>query len=173
MKSVNGAEYFPNTNNGPIHQALTAAVPTSHPPRCFHAPRHNRSTKAGRHAIIVAVAFTAPISAMGTTAAATSRQVSRVAPMSGRTVHGIKATGQASEEIAVSVVSTRGLNAYSSPATHAGHRAKPSLRATKYAPENPTPMTTVHHSRCAIQSGSGSVSRKNSPCGKRYPYAWF
>ena len=56
---------------------------------------------------MVAVALTAPIRATATRAGATcGRRLS-----SGKMVHGTNATGHASEEIAVSVVTMRGLSA--------------------------------------------------------------
>ncbi len=124
------------------------------------------STNAGRHAIIVAVAFTAPISATGITAAATSPRRSWGASR-GASVHGTSATGHASEEIAVSVVSTRGLNAYNTAATLIDAPLSPILRPSTTVPENAVPMTMAHQILCATQSGSGSVNQKNAPWGKR------
>ena len=59
---------------------------------------------------MVAVALTAPMHATGSSAAA-SRGPRRCSPSSGSSVHGTNATGHASEEMAVSVVRMRGLNA--------------------------------------------------------------
>ena len=113
MKSVNGGEYLPNTNSGPIHQALTATAAGSSSQPCL---RHRITRPAGVQAASVAVALTAPISAMGMVAAAISRPVILSVRSSGTSTQGASMTGQASEEIAVSVVSVRGDSANSSAA---------------------------------------------------------
>ena len=123
---------------------------------------------AGRQAAMVAVALTAPIAATASTAPLMRGR----ARVSGMSVHGTSATGQASEEIAVSVVRMRGESAYSMAALTCGSVPRtPVRRARMSAPEYARHSKSVHHARCASHSGApmASASRKNGPCGKRYP----
>ena len=69
--------------------------------------RHRRKMPAGVQAARVAVAFTAPIMPMASTDMAMLRRVSRRV-MSGHNTQGASMTGQVSEEMVVSVLSTRG-----------------------------------------------------------------
>ena len=96
--------------------------------------------------------------------------------MTGSSTHGASIIGSVSDEIAPSVVSTRGDNAN---ATAAITREvglpipRPSFKAsaTRSTPQNPTVINSAHHSRWVTQPGSPSMSpaRKKVPCGNRYP----
>ena len=170
MKSVNGGEYMPSTKSGPIHHADTNTAPSVNRAASRKRRSATSSTNAGRHAAMVAVALTAPMHATATTAGATwGRRCT-----SGTNVHGTSATGQASEEIAVSVVKILGLSAYSNAAHTGGHvPVIPMRRASTNVPEYATPSNNAHHARCVNQSGNHPNNQKNAPCGNRYPYAWF
>ena len=121
---------------------------------------------------MVAVALTAPMQATTTMDAATFGRLCT----SGTSVHGTNATGQASEEIAVSVVRMRGDSAYKTAGNTEGNPAgNPIRRESANVPENANPIISAHHKRCVTHAGTcaRSASRKNAPCGNRYPYAWF
>ena len=120
------------------------------------------------------MALTAPIAATANTDAATARNAGPTLVMgctNGTITQVDSMTVQVSEEIAPRVLIVRGENAYSIAAStmNAGelHSLPCLLRPKRFSsvknPENPTPTTISHHKRCAIQSGSGFVSRKNNP----------
>ena len=169
MNSVNGGAKRPKMSSGTIHHADTAAHPASQASPARPARRHSRTRPAGRQAASVAVALTAPMHATATTAGAASCHVSRPGRRKGRSTQGASMTGQVSEEIAPSVVSVRGESAKSSPPAMAARAGAvgSTARTSRKNPPNPTASTRNHQRRCAIQSGSGSVRRKNRPCGKR------
>src|SRR5699024_12749778 len=96
-------------SSGPIHQAQTSAQLISHRPKALNCLRNNNTMAAGTHAANVAVALIAPMHATGTTAAAICHQEIRWT-RNGATTQGASMTGQVSEEIAVNVVSARGLS---------------------------------------------------------------
>ena len=182
MKSVNGGAYRPNTSSGPTHHADTSAHPVTQAGSVYQGRCRSvlsRYNPAGTHAARVAVALTAPIAATANTDAATARNAGPTLVMgciNGTITQGASMTVQVSEEIAPKVLIVRGENAYSIAAStmNAGELHSlfcPLLRPKRFSsvknPENPAPTTISHHRRCAIQSGSGSVSRKNNPWGKR------
>ena len=90
--------------------------------------------------------------------------------MTGSSTHGASIIGHVSDEIAPSVVNTRGDNANAmAPSTREVGVPMRSASATRSTPQNPTVSTSAHHSRCVTQPGtsSRSPSRKNVPCGNR------
>ena len=93
--------------------------------------------------------------------------------MTGSSTHGASIIGSVSDEIAPSVVSTRGDNANAAAAiTREVGLPMPALfkaSATRSTPQNPTVINSAHHSRWVTQPGSPSRSpaRKNVPCGNR------
>jgi hypothetical protein len=96
--------------------------------------------------------------------------------MTGSSTHGASIIGSVSDEMAPSVVSTRGDSANATAAiTRDVGLPMPNASATRSSPQNPTTSSNAHHSRWVIQPGTFSMSpsRKKVPCGKRYPYAWF
>src|SRR5699024_4240690 len=101
-------------SSGPIHQALTSAQPISHRPKALNCLRYNNTMAAVTHAANVAVASIVPMHSTGTTAAAICRQDIRLT-RNGATTQGARMTGQVAEEIAVNVVSARGMSAYTKP----------------------------------------------------------
>ncbi len=94
----------------------------------------------------------------------------RNARMTGSSTHGASIIGNVSDEIAPSVVSTRGHSANASaPSTRDPVLPMPSASATRSTPQKPIVSRIAHHNRCVIQPGSPrtSPSRKNVPCGNR------
>ena len=123
---------------------------------------HSATTAAGTHAATVAVAFTAPMHA-------TARvDTHGLRPKTPTTTHGASMEGHVSEEIAPSVVNVCG-ESTNAAAPHARASGVPvsNVSASFKYPDQPIHRVSDHHIRCATQSGSGSVSRKNKPCGNR------
>ena len=94
----------------------------------------------------------------------------RSAWITGSSTHGASIIGSVSDEMAPTVVSTRGDNANATPAISRDvGLPMPSASATRTTPQNPTTSSNAHHSRCVTQPGTPSTSpaRKKAPCGKR------
>ena len=90
--------------------------------------------------------------------------------MTGSSTHGASIIGSVSDEIAPSVVSTRGDSANATAAmTREVGLPMPRRLGTRSSPQNPTTSSSAHHSRCVTQPGSPSTSpaRKKVPCGNR------
>ena len=158
---------------------MASAVASSHHPENRHQARLGRwqahQMMAGRHAVRVATALTAPISATAIPArAASSRAVlapsPRMATITGSSTHGASIMGRVSDEIEPSVVSTRGDSAKAAAATTREDVVPiPSASATRSRPQKPTASSSAHHRRWVTQPGrpTRSPARKNAPCGKR------
>ena len=90
--------------------------------------------------------------------------------MTGSSTHGASIIGSVSDEIAPSVVRTRGDSANATAAmTREVGLPMPKASATRSTPQNPTVISSAHHSRWVTQPGSPSRSpaRKKVPCGNR------
>ncbi len=90
--------------------------------------------------------------------------------MTGSNTQGASIIGRVSEEMAPSVVSTRGDRANAVAAmTRDVVLPMPRASATRSNPQNPTVSSSAHHSRWVTHPGNPSTSpaRKNAPCGKR------
>ena len=121
---MNGGEYEPSMSSGTIHHMLAAAQAASQPANIDHArlrlgpvqPANTRTRAAGTQAAAVPTALTAPVQSTARPDSSTARVANfqptasglRTTATSGSRIHGASATGQASEEIAPSVVRMRG-----------------------------------------------------------------
>jgi hypothetical protein len=177
MKSRNGGLIRPNSMSATTHQVMASTAHTAHHAVKRHHNRFGRwqahQITAARQPVSVATALTAPINAIATAerAAITRTEPSaRNARMTGSSTHGASIIGSVSEEIAPSVVSTRGDSANAAAAmTREVGLPMPRASATRSSPQNPTVSSSAHHSRWVTQPGSPSTSpiRKKAPCGKR------
>ncbi len=126
---------------------------------------HAHQISAHRQAVSVATALTAPISATASAdrAASTRTGIARPLPpphppasarITGSSTHGASIIGSVSDEIAPSVVSTRGDSVKATAAiTREVGVPMPSASATRSIPQNPTTSSSAHHSRCVTQPG--------------------
>ena len=178
MKSRNGGLTRPSTSSAMTHQVTASTVHSDHHAVNRHHSRLGRCAAhqitAARHAVRVATALTAPISATASAERAASTRsgarLPRSARITGSSTHGASIIGSVSDEMAPSVVSTRGDSANATAAmTREVGLPMPSASATRTTPQNPTASSSAHHRRWVTQPGSPSRSpaRKNAPWGKR------
>ena len=128
---------------------------------------------AARQPVRVATALTAPINAIASADRAARTRTDlldarprRSARITGSSTHGASIIGSVSDEIAPSVVSTRGDSANAAAAmTRDVGVPMPNASATRNRPQKPTVSSSAHHSRCVTQPGRPSMSpaRKNAP----------
>ena len=177
MKSRNGGLTRPSRTSATTHHSTASTAHDTH-----HAVKRSHSRfgrcdanqmTAARQPVRVATALTAPISAIANAeraASARTRGSPRSAGITGSSTHGASIIGSVSEEIAPSVVSTRGdsANAAAAMMRDVG-LPMPSASATRSRPQKPTVSSSAHHSRCVTQPGRPrkSPARKNAPCGNR------
>jgi hypothetical protein len=177
MKSRNGGLIRPSMTSAITHQSTARSEHAAHQPVNRHHNLFGRcaahQSSAARQPVRVATAFTAPIRAMASADRAASMRTDpdpRNARITGSSTHGASISGRVSDEMAPSVVSARGDSANATAAiTRDEVVPMPSASATRSTPQNPTPSSRAHHSRCVTQPGRPSTSpaRKNAPCGKR------
>ena len=130
MKSRNGGLIRPRCTNATTHHVIASATHSSH-----HAVKRRHTalgrwqtnhTIAHRHPVSVATALTAPISAIAKPERAASTRT-RGSPdsamITGSSTHGASIIGSVSDEIAPSVVSTRGDSANATAPTTRDVRA--------------------------------------------------
>src|SRR6478672_8272310 len=139
MKSRNGGLMRPRCTNATTHHVTASTAHSSH-----HAVKRRHTalgrwqanhTTAHKHAVSVATALTAPISAIANPERAASARI-RGSPCSamitGSSTHGASIIGSVSDEIAPIVVSTRGESVYATaPTTREGGLPMPSASATR------------------------------------------
>ena len=132
MKSRNGGLIRPSMTSATTHHVTASATDNAHHPVNRHHSRFGRCAAhqitAARQAVRVATALTAPISATASADLAASTRTlpcsanvagspaPRSARTTGNSTHGASIIGSVSEEIAPSVVSTRGDSANASAA---------------------------------------------------------
>ena len=177
MKSRNGGLIRPSSTSATTHQVMARTMQSAHHAVNRHHNRFGRwqahQIRAARQPVRVATALTAPINATASAERAASTRTEpapRSATMTGSSTHGASIIGSVSDEIAPSVVSTRGDNANAAAAiTREVGLPMPNASATRSRPQNPTVINSAHHSRWVTQPGSPSRSpaRKNVPCGNR------
>ena len=180
MKSRNGGLIRPSSTRATAHQVIANAEANAHQAVKRHHSRFGRwqasQITAGRQAARLATALTAPINARAIPArpAMTRGEAPepRNARMTGSRTHGANIIGSVSEEIEPSVVSTRGDSAKAAAPTSREERVPmPRASATRNSPQNPAVSRSAHHNRWITHPGTPrlSPSRKNAPCGNRYP----
>ena len=178
MKSRNGGLIRPSSSSGTIHHATASAGTATHHAVNRHHRRfgrwHAHQITAARHAVSVATALTAPISATASAdRAASSRSRARCprsARITGSSTHGASIIGSVSDEIEPSVVSTRGDSANATAAMTRDVRRADAERLGD-ADDAPEPDDEQQRPPQPLGDPAGQAEQvageKNAPCGKK------